>query len=592
MIPEHAAPKIINDSTEDQHEEAEMYLDAQLELTVGQATNAGKKHQNEDCIGMRIPDQPVLTIKGVVAVIADGVSAAEAGKEASETCVRNFISDYYGTPDAWSVKTAGQKILLALNRWLVGQSQIKGHVSTLSALILKSQQAYIFHVGDTRIYRLRDNYFECLTQDHCTVINKDTTYLSRAMGMDSRLEMDYRQVDLEKGDIFFLSTDGIHDYISEKNILSIIRDFPGDFESKCAQLITAALESGSEDNLSCQLLQVDSLPSANSQDIYKKLSDLKFPPPLEVGQSLDGYHVLKELHASQRSQIYLVKDKAGRRLIMKTPSLNYEDDPAYIERFILEQWIGSRIDSPYVVKIADSQGHKSALYTLMDYVDGITLEQWIKENPKPDINEVVRISELISRGLRAFHRKDVLHQDIKPDNIILDREGIPRIIDFGSCFAAGVDEIQTPFERDHALGTALYSAPETRFRQKKTKKSDLFSLAVVIYEMLTGKMAFGKQLEKLTDQRKVNALRYQSALNHNPMVPYWMNAALEKALAPLPEHRQQAMSEFIFDLKTPNKKFSYKRSVPLIERDPLRLWQALAVIQGVAIIALLKVFVF
>ena len=193
-----------------------MHLESQLALTVGQATETGRKAQNEDCIGIRGPDQPALTLKGVVAVIADGVSAAEAGKEASETCVRNFISDYYGTPDAWSVKTAGQKILLALNRWLVGQSQIKGHISTLSTLILKSQQAYIFHVGDTRIYRLRGNHFEQLTQDHSTHINKDTVYLSRAMGMDSRLEMDYSQLDLELGDIFFLSTDGVHDYINDK----------------------------------------------------------------------------------------------------------------------------------------------------------------------------------------------------------------------------------------------------------------------------------------------------------------------------------------------------------------------------------------
>ncbi len=564
-----------------------MYLDAQLKVTVGQCTETGKKDQNEDCIGVRIPDQPALTVKGIVAVIADGVSAAEAGKEASETCVRNFLSDYYGTPDAWSVKTAGQKILSALNRWLVGQSQIKGHVSTLSTLILKSQQGYIFHVGDTRIYRLRGNHFECLTQDHCTVINKDTVYLSRAMGMDSRLEMDYREIELETGDIFFLSTDGVHDFISNKVIQDVIRQPGTDFEAKAQKLVELALAAGSFDNLSCQLLRIDALPKASSQDIYKKLLDLKFPPPLEVGQSLDGYKVLKELHASQRSQIYLVKDKNDKRLIMKTPSLNYEDDPAYIERFILEQWIGNRIDSPYVVKIAEHQSSKSALYTLMEYVDGITLEQWMKENPKPDINEVVRIAELISRGLRAFHRKDILHQDIKPDNIIFDRQGIPRIVDFGSCFAAGIDEIQTPFERDDALGTALYSAPETRFRLKKTMKSDMFSLALVVYEMLTGKMPFGVQLEKLMDQRKIHKLRYQSAVQYNPMVPYWMDGALEKALSVLPENRHAAMSEFIFDLQNPNKKYSHKRSLPIIEKNPLRVWQALVVVQFIVIAGLI-----
>jgi serine/threonine protein phosphatase PrpC len=571
-----------------------MHLESQLELTVGQATDAGLKAQNEDCIGMRIPDQPALTLKGVVAVIADGVSAAEAGKEASETCVRNFISDYYGTPDAWSVKTAGQKILLALNRWLVGQSQIKGHISTLSALIIKSQQAYIFHVGDTRIYRLRDNNFEMVTRDHSTYVNKDTVYLSRAMGMDSRLEMDFSQLEVEVGDLFFLSTDGIHDFLSDKTIHTVISDLEKsnqtEFEARCKTLISMALEAGSQDNLSCQLLKVEKLPDANNQDIYKKLSDLPFPPPLEVGQTLDGYQVIKELHASPRSQVYLVQDESGKRLVMKTPSMNFEDDPAYIERFVLEQWIGKRIDSPYVAKIIEPKKIKTALYSLVEYIPGITLEQWIKENPKPDINEVIRLAELVSRGLRAFHRKDILHQDIKPDNIILDTQGIPKIIDFGSCWAAGVEEIDTPFDREDALGTAVYSAPETRFRGKKTQKSDMFSLAVVIYEMLTGKLPFGEQLEKLTDQRNLYRLSYQSAHGHNPMVPYWMDGALETALSPTIEKRQAAFSEFIFELQTPNKKYTSKRGSPLVQRNPLRFWQALAAIEAVAIIGLLKWF--
>jgi serine/threonine protein phosphatase PrpC len=573
-----------------------MHLESDLELTVGQATNAGLKSQNEDCIGIRIPHQPALTLKGVVAVIADGVSAAEGGKEASETCVRNFISDYYGTPDAWSVKTSGQKILLALNQWLLAQSKIKAHISTLSALIIKSQLAYIFHVGDTRIYRMRDNNFEKLTHDHSTYINKDTSYLSRAMGMDSRLEMDFSQLEVEVGDLFFLSTDGVHDYLSDRVIHTFLEKLNVDnnnevnFEASCQSLIGMALEAGSHDNLSCQILRVEKLPDASNQDIYKKLSDLPFPPPLEVGQKLDGYQVLKELHASARSQVYLVEDEAGERLIMKTPSINFEDDPAYIERFVLEQWIGKRIDSPYVAKIIEPKNIKTALYSLVEYIPGITLEQWIKENPKPDINEVICITELISRGLRAFHRKDILHQDIKPDNIIVDRQGIPRIIDFGSCWAAGIEEIDTPFEREDALGTAVYSAPETRFRGKKTQKSDMFSLAVVTYEMLTGQLPFAEQLEKLTDQRNLYRLSYQSAHGHNPMVPYWMDGALETALSPVIEKRQAALSEFIFELQTPNKKYANKRGRPLVQRNPLLFWQGLAAIEAMVIIGLLKWF--
>ena len=352
-----------------------------------------------------------------------------------------------------------------------------------------------------------------------------------------------------------------------------------------------ALAAGSSDNVSCQIVKVDKLPSANNQEIYQKLSDLSFPPPLSVGQSLDGLTVIKILHESPRSQVYLVKNPQNERFILKTPSLNFEDDPAYIERFVLEQWIGRRIDSPYVVKIIESKS-KTGLYTLMEYVDGLTLEKWMKENPKPDIKEVVRLAEMISRGIRALHRKDILHQDIKPDNILLSADGIPKIIDFGSCYAAGVEEIDTPFERDLALGTAVYSAPETRFDMPKTKRSDLFSLALVVYEVLTGQLPFGDQLEKLKDQRKLSSLKYQSAMQFNPMVPAWMDQALKRALSPLPEMRQDAMSEFIFDLQRPNTQYKQPSFVPLSQRNPLRFWQGLAVLEatiiGVLMYCLLK----
>lgn len=573
-----------------------MLFDSHLELSVGQASAKGLKSQNEDCIGMCIPSQPVLTVKGVVSIIADGVSAAEAGKEASETCVRNFISDYYATPDAWSVKKRGQKILFALNRWLVGQSQIKGHITTLSSLILKSQSAYIFHIGDTRIYRLREGILECLTQDHCTRINKETTYLSRAMGMDSHLEVDFQTQDTQLNDLYFLSTDGIHDYLTEKELHTHLLNCKGleaqaSFDDSCQRLIDLALESGSTDNLSCQIIRIDALPDADNQEIYNKMYALKFPPILEAGQRMDGYQVIKEIHSSQRSQVYLVKDASDTRYIIKTPSLNYEDDPAYIERFALEQWIGKRVDSPYVVKVIDHQQAKSALYTVMEYVDGITLEKWIRENPKPDINEVVRIAEFISRGIRALHRRDIVHQDIKPDNIIIDRQGVPRIIDFGSCLAAGVAEIDMPFERDIALGTAYYSAPETRFNNTtKTNKSDLFSLAVIVYEMLTGKMPYKDQLENLSDQRKLNSLKYQSALQYNPMVPYWLDGALEKALSPQPEKRHEAFSEFIYELKKPNKLYKHKSSAPLIEKNPLAVWQGIAALEAIILLILCYYF--
>lgn len=188
----------------------------ELIVSTGQASEAGIKDANEDACGIRVPEGGLLVSKGVAVVIADGVSASEAGKEASNACVQGFLSDYFSTPDSWSVKKSGQKVLGALNHWLHGQGTqlygtARGMVTTLSVLVIKSTTAHLFHVGDTRIYRLRGKDLECLTQDHRIQVAGDKNYLGRAMGIELRLEIDYRKLEVEKEDVFLLTTDGVHD---------------------------------------------------------------------------------------------------------------------------------------------------------------------------------------------------------------------------------------------------------------------------------------------------------------------------------------------------------------------------------------------
>ncbi len=355
------------------------HLEAELNFTIAQRSVAGVKPDNEDAIGIRIPKSTLLSNKGAVAVIADGVSAAEAGKEASETCVHNFLYDYYSTPDSWGVKKSTSQVLTALNRWLFSQGRQysdakKGYVSTFSSIIFKSQTAHIFHVGDSRIYRMRSGDLEQVTRDHTTYISKEQSYLSRAMGLDVKLDMDYRLLDLENGDIFFLSTDGIHDFIKDSDIRNALKPLieekdENKFEDTCNSLIEMALANNSGDNLSCQILRVDNLPNQSKGDASRKLSELPFPPDLSKGAILDGYRVEKKLHDSNRSQIYLVTDiESEIRYCMKTPSVNFDDDLAYIDRFIMESWIGCRINSPHVVKVVNTDRHKSCLYYVTEYI--------------------------------------------------------------------------------------------------------------------------------------------------------------------------------------------------------------------------------
>jgi len=573
---------------------------AHLSFTIAQHSVAGVKPQNEDAIGIRIPEGLTLTNKGAVAVIADGVSAAEAGKEASETCVHNFLSDYYSTPDSWGVTKSTTQVLTALNRWLFGQGRSftdaqKGYVSTFSTVIFKSQTAHVFHVGDSRIYRLRDNDLEQLTRDHTTYVGADQSYLARAMGLDVKLDVDYRSVDLEIGDIFFLSTDGIHDFVKDRDIRASLQTLVGEteeqtFDECCSILIDIALENNSGDNLSCQILRVDSFPKQTIDDVNRKLSELPFPPLLEPGMILDGYRVERELHASNRSQVYLVCDvETDTRYCMKTPSVNFDDDLGYIDRFVMESWIGSRIDSPQVAKVVDNEKSKSCLYYLTEYVDGITLERWIKENPKPAVQDVILLVQQIVKGIRAFHNRETLHQDIKPGNILIDRNGQIKIIDFGSCFIQGIAEIATPLDREGILGTAAYSAPEVVINAKSTVQSDIFSLAVIVYEMLTGKPPFAGKLEDCRTSKAYLKTKYIPCFDINPLIPIWIDGAVKRGLRFNPERRYDDVSEFLYELQNPNPKYKKGEGSALLEANPLLFWQALS---GVLFVALCFSLVF
>ena len=344
-----------------------------------QATTAclrGLKPANDDCLGVRIPDEPLLTTKGVVAVIADGVSVAEKGRDAAEICVQGFLNDYYDTPDAWSVTTAAQKVLNALNRWLyqLGQSYTqasRGFVTTLSVLVIKGNTGHLFHVGDSRIGRVRDGEWEWLTRDHTARLSDEHRQLTRAMGLDVKLDVDYRQVTVREGDVYCLTTDGAHEWLPEPEIAKLATASTvangSDVDEPAARITQAALARGSTDNTSAIVVRVEELAEIRGEEVYRQVKQLPFPPELSAGMIIDGYEVEQQLEASARSQVYLVRDTATRQLrVMKTPSVNYEDDTAYLERFAMESWIAKCVDSPHVVKLLSEPGRQRFLYNLFE----------------------------------------------------------------------------------------------------------------------------------------------------------------------------------------------------------------------------------
>src|SRR5436305_1633884 len=197
-------------------------MPSQLAISIGQYSDKGRKEINQDFHGALIPHEPQLSLKGIALVIADGISTSDVSHIASESAVKSFLMDYYCTSESWSVKNSARRVIAATNSWLHAQTRQsqhvyerdKGYVCTLSAMVIKSTTAHLFHVGDARIYRIGRHSLEQLTEDHRVIVSPAQSYLGRALGVNPQIEIDYRAIAIEKGDTFVLATDGIYEHIS------------------------------------------------------------------------------------------------------------------------------------------------------------------------------------------------------------------------------------------------------------------------------------------------------------------------------------------------------------------------------------------
>jgi serine/threonine protein phosphatase PrpC len=553
-----------------------------LSVSIGQATHRGVKAINQDCTSSLIPKEPLLSTKGIALAMADGISSSTVSQVASQTAVSGFLEDYYCTSDSWSVKTAVQKVVKSINSWLYAQTinspyrfdKDKGYICTVSALILKSNTAHIFHSGDTRIYRLAGESLEQLTEDHRRVVSTDVSYLTRALGIDQSLEIDYQSQTIEKGDVFILATDGVYEFIASHQIVKSITNTES-LAVAATDIIQQSLEAGSDDNLSVQIVRVEHVPDYELDEV-QQLTMLPLPPQLSARMEFDGYEIIREIYVSSRSHVFLAKDLESKQsVVIKIPSTELRNDTRYLERFMLEEWIARRVNNPHIVKAIAPNRKRNYLYLVTEYIEGISLNQWMIDNPKPKLQEVRAIIAQVAKGLQAMHRQEMIHQDLRPQNVMIDSSNTVKIIDFGSTNIAGVTDSKT---EETLRGTMRYSAPEYFLGQAGTPRSDIFALAVMTYQMLSGRFPYGSNIAQANSVVAQRRLVYKSLIDDNSEFPLWIDDALRRALQANPLKRYAELSEFIYDLRHPNKVFLSRIRPPLIQRDPVMFWQSVSFI--------------
>lgn len=553
-------------------------------VRLGHASVAGRRGANEDFCGAVTPEGTQLAAKGVLAAVADGVSGARGGREAAEHAVRSLLADYYATPDTWGVPMALDRVLTAANRWLLAQGaarrELAGMATTLSALVLRGTRFQIAHVGDSRVYRLRDDQLAQLTTDHVWDRPDMQHVLRRAVGLDQHLAVDYHDGELCAGDVFLLCSDGVWEPLGQARIDALLRLYR-DSRLAAQALVDEALRAGGQDNATALVLHVDAVAEDGWRDWLAGGVRLPVPPRLRPGQSIDDFEVLELVHESRATLLYKVRAlRSGAVLALKTLQPLLTDDRESCEGLLAEEWLAKRLLSahfPQVVPLAADARHW--LYYVMTFHAGATLQRRLDSGAHFAVADVVRIGKQLARGLGALGRLSILHRDIKPGNLLQEDNGELRILDMGVALAAGV-----PYpELRGNPGTPSYMAPELFDGAPASTRSDLYAAGVTLYHLLTRKYPYG-EVEPFQTPRfgdPVVPTRYR------PDIPHWLENLLLRACARDPEQRFETAEELLLALERGDAQpVSAPLRTPWLHNQALR-WRSVALISLVINLLLL-----
>jgi eukaryotic-like serine/threonine-protein kinase len=257
------------------------------------------------------------------------------------------------------------------------------------------------------------------------------------------------------------------------------------------------------------------------------------------------YELGRQLGAGGMARVYLAHDRLlDREVAVKVLAERYAADPAFVERFRREASAAAGLNHPNIVSVYDRGEAEGSYYIVMEYLDGPDLKQVIRRRGTLPPDEAVDATLQILAALHAAHRRDVIHRDIKPQNVMVAEDGRLKVTDFGIA-RAGADSGMT--EAGSIIGTAQYLSPEQARGEEVTAASDCYAVGIVLYEMLTGRVPFDGERAVSVAMRQINELPVPPrALD--PSIPASLDAAVMRALAKRPAERYRTAEEFGRDL--------------------------------------------
>ena len=553
-----------------------------FDLEVGFASERGPRSVLEDHAGVASPP-PHEEAWGVVAALADGVSTGGLGREAAQTTVMTLLTDYYATPGTWDTTVALDRLIGAQNAWLVDhnhrrhalrgtEGQGAAGMCTVTAIVLRGHGFTLAHVGDTRAYLLRGGECTQLTQDHTMGHREFQNGLTRAVGLDEALHVDYLEGDLQIGDTFVLTSDGVHGVLKRKQLKLLAGQ--GSAQEASEALVSKALAAGSRDNATALIIRVKGLAAARLQDAERRGRQLPVPPRLQPGDVVDGMRVEASVFSNSVHRLYKVRHlESGAEFALKTLHEARASDPQERAMLAHEAWLGARVterEPKGLVRVREPKDATS-FYALFDWHAGHTLAEMLAQRRTFTVAEIVEAAALVARALGRLHQFGVIHRDIKPDNVHLGEDGQWRLLDLGVALSGKEPEALRVL---HA-GTPSYMNPEqwddNPAVARVTPQSDLFALGVTLYQWLTGRLPYG-EIEPYQVGRYRRDPVPPSRLR--PDVPIWLDHLVLKAVARDPRQRFETAEELLLALERgASRPLAAPPSTPLLSRDPAAAWK-------------------
>ncbi|WP_160104738.1 bifunctional protein-serine/threonine kinase/phosphatase [Pseudomonas izuensis] len=537
-----------------------------LQLSFAQASATGPRDENQDALRLVTPAPALAASKGYLFAIADGVSQCADGGLAARSTLQALALDYYATPETWGVAQALDRLLLAQNRWLQANGGGQPLLTTVSALVLRGKRFTLAHVGDCRVYRWHAEQLQRVSEDHVWDQPGMQHVLKRALGLDQHLVLDFLDGELRLDESFVLLSDGIWAVLGDTAIAAILRDQP-DLDSAAQTLVKAAHLAGSQDNASALLVRVDALGETSIGDALIHLQQWPLPPVLKPGQDFEGWQVEAILGQSQQSLLYRVRDSQQQPWLLKTLPGVLRDDHLAGQALLSEEWFLKRVAGRHFPEVHTASQRQHLYYVMREY-PGSTLAQLHAQIGPLPLAQWQDLAERLLKAVGLLHRRQILHRDIKPQNLLLGDDGELRLLDFGLAWCPGLSEDQPSI----LPGTPSYIAPEAFRGEAPTPQQDLYAVGVTLFYLLTGYFPYG-EIEAFQRPRFAAPV---SASRYRPDLPDWLNLSLERAVAADPAQRFETAEEWLLLMEQGERRSLSVRPRPLLEREPLKVWRALA----------------